>query len=141
MSGLKPSEVLEIWIIVKRLHRLSDAQVRMAQELGMKPVRLLDTEVPRREPLARRIERLYLKRWGKPLPDQVIPLRQALREARASERYPARVESPVKCPANTVDAGAERVRERRVRPLFRGGPLIIDEPLPFYWTDKEETQK
>ena len=89
----KESVELEQWTKVKRLHGLTDAQVQMARELRMNPKRLLgsaDAEQALMQPsLAVRIESLYLRRFKRPLPDSVVPLRQALREARVRERAEA----------------------------------------------------
>ena len=80
---------LRLWVKVKRQCALTDAHVQMARELGMNPKRLLQAEQPEPEPLARRIENLYLKRFKKPLPDAVVPLRQLLHDTRARERAEA----------------------------------------------------
>ena len=89
MNAKKTAAGLQEWASVKRQHGLTDAQAQMARELGMNPKRLPQTEDAGQEPLARRIEVLYLKRFKKPLPDAVVPLRQLLHDTRARERAEA----------------------------------------------------
>lgn len=64
----------------RRRHRLSQAQVRMARELGMNPknLRKLDNhkQEPWKLPLPRFIEELYAKRFGKEVPDIVMSIEQ-----------------------------------------------------------------
>jgi len=59
-----PQKVIP-WIEAKKRHRLSDAHVQMARELGMNPKKLgkLDNhkQEPWKLPLPQFIERLYLK--------------------------------------------------------------------------------
>ena len=75
-------ERLQVWIDARRRHRLSDAHVQMARELGLDPKKLgkLDNheQEPWKAPLPEFIERLYLKRFGKRRPDVVVSI-----EARA----------------------------------------------------------
>lgn len=92
----KPNPKLEAWIDARRRHRLSDALVQMARELGMNPAKLgkLDNheQEPWKLPLPQFIERLYLKRFGKTVPDTVmsiedrVRLEQRKKEARRAAR-------------------------------------------------------
>lgn len=92
----KPNPKLEAWIDARRRHRLSHAQVQMARELGMNPAKLgkLDNheQEPWKLPLPQFIERLYLKRFGKTVPDTVmsiedrVRLEQRKKEARRAAR-------------------------------------------------------
>jgi hypothetical protein len=116
----KASLELEQWRQVKRLHRLTDAQVQMGRELGMKPQRLLKADSPKQEPLTRSIERLYLRRFRKPLPDSVIPLRQALHEVRTQERTEARERRRRKRQTDRDHLGAMRVSMLTLRRLCGG---------------------
>ena len=90
MSTKQTVAVLLDWHEVKRLHRLSDAQVQMAREMKLNPKRLLRVGKSDEPPLAQRVEALYLERFSRPLPIAVVPLRQALHEARELERTEAR---------------------------------------------------
>ena len=116
----KASLELEQWRQVKRLHRLTDAQVQMAQDLGMKPKRLFQVDNPESEPLARSIERLYLGRFTKPLPDSVIPLRRALHEARTRERTEACERRRRKRQTDRDHQEAMRVSMLTLRRLYGG---------------------
>jgi hypothetical protein len=66
------------WVEAKRRHRLTDAQVQMARELGMNPRKLgkLDNhkQEPWKLPLPQFIEKLYQKRFKRLRPERVIPL-------------------------------------------------------------------
>jgi CHAD domain-containing protein len=108
LSVKKASVELEQWHEVKRLHGLTDTEVQMARELGMKPKRLLQTDSPGQEQLAIRIANLYLMRFRKPLPDTVTPLRQTLHEARARERAEVRERQRRKRQADLDHAEAAR---------------------------------
>lgn len=103
------ADQLHLWVKVKRQCALSDAHVQMARELGMNPTRLLQTESPEPEPLARRIENLYLKRFKKSLPDSVVPLRQLLHDTRARERAEAHERRRRKRQAEKDHAEAARI--------------------------------
>ena len=82
MSRRQIPERLQVWIDARRRHHLSDAHVQMARELGLNPKKLgkLDNHEQERwkRPLPEFIEHLYVKRFGKRLPDVVVPI-----EARA----------------------------------------------------------
>ena len=76
-----------VWIEARRRYRLSGAQVQMARELGMNPARfgkLADhDQEPWKEPLPQFIERIYLKRFGRPRPEVVISVEQRARRQEA----------------------------------------------------------
>ncbi|HTW90903.1 MAG TPA: hypothetical protein VMH22_04270 [bacterium] len=109
----KASVELEQWHEAKRQCSLSDAQVQMARELGMKPKRLIAAGTTAQGttpmPLAQRIENLYLGRFKKPLPDTVVPLRQLLHDARARERAEAHEQRRRKRQAEKDHAEAARI--------------------------------
>ncbi len=74
-----PAE-LEPWVEARRRFRLSHAHVQMAHELGMNPTKLgkianADQE-PWKLPLPLFIEQLYLERFGKPRPDEVLSVEE-----------------------------------------------------------------
>ena len=66
------------WLEAKKRHRLTDAHVQMAQELGMNPKKLrkLDNhkQEPWKFPLPQFIEKLYLKSFKRPRPEKVVRL-------------------------------------------------------------------
>jgi hypothetical protein len=97
---LPPS--LQDWIVARKRHHLSHAQVQMARELGMNPRKLgkLDNhrQEPWKAPLPQFIEALYLKRFGRERPDLVVSIEErarahaAKREARKEARRQARAQ-------------------------------------------------
>jgi hypothetical protein len=79
----QPNPKMQAWIDARRRHSLSHAQVQMARELGMNPAKLgkLDNhdQEPWKMPLRQYIERLYLERFGRALPDPVMAIEDRLR--------------------------------------------------------------
>ncbi len=77
-------ERLQVWIEARKRHHLSHAQVQMARELGMNPKTLgkLDNQnqEPWKLPLPLFIEHVYLKRFGKPRPDNVVSIEERARQ-------------------------------------------------------------
>lgn len=75
---------IEKWIIAQKRHRLSDAHVQMARELGLNPDKLgkVDNykQEPWKAPLPQFIEELYFNRFKKDTPEIVKPLKQILKE-------------------------------------------------------------
>jgi hypothetical protein len=71
---------LELWMAVRRQHKLSDAQVQMARELGMNPRKLGKLDNHKREPgkvpLPQYIEELYLRRFGKVAPEEFVSIEE-----------------------------------------------------------------
>src|ERR1700681_3139062 len=71
---------LQLWIDARRRHKLSDAQVQMARELGMNPRKLgkLDNHKQERwkAPLPQYIEELYLRRFGRAAPEEVVTIEE-----------------------------------------------------------------
>ena len=119
------SEELQKWTKVKHRCGLTDAHVQMARELGMKPKRLLQPDNPWEEPLGRRIEELYLKRFRRRLPDSVVPLRQLRHEARARERAEAHEWRQKRRQAEKDHAEAARISLLTLRRLLPGGPVAF----------------
>ncbi|MFN0063308.1 MAG: hypothetical protein ACKVPX_12450 [Myxococcaceae bacterium] len=99
----KPNQKMQTWIDARKRHHLSHAQVQMARELGMNPMKLgkLDNhhQEPWKMPLRQFIEHLYSKRFGKPCPDKVTSiedrwrLEQEKEEARRAVRRQAAVKT------------------------------------------------
>lgn len=89
MKAKKPNPKLQAWIDVRKLHHLSHAQVQMARELGMNPAKLGQLDNDKQElwklPLPRFIEELYLKRFGKTVPDAVMSIEARVRLERQKE--------------------------------------------------------
>lgn len=74
----------QIWIDVRKRHKLSHAHIQMARELGMNPKRIgkLDNhkQEPWKAPLPIFIENLYFKRFGKERPEHVRPIEQMVKD-------------------------------------------------------------
>ena len=117
MNTKKEAAELQEWAVVKRQHGMTDAQVQMARELGMNPKRLPQPKDAGQEPLVRQIEVLYLKRFKKPLPDAVVPLRQLLHDTRARERAEAHERRRRKRQAAKDHAEAARISLLTLRRL------------------------
>ena len=79
---------LQPWVDAQRRHRLTDVQVQMARELGLNPKKFgkLDNhrQEPWKAPLPQFIERLYYKRFKRPLPLS-LPARSASSTSPAPE--------------------------------------------------------
>ena len=92
----KLSQDLKDWIDARKRFRLSHAQVQMARELGMNPRKLgkLDNhdQEPWKAPLPQFIEQLYLKRFGRERPENVMSIEERARakEAKRAARKAAR---------------------------------------------------
>jgi hypothetical protein len=89
---------LQFWIAARERHRLSHAQVQMARELGMNPRKLGKLDNHKQEtwklPLPQYIEKLYLRRFGKTAPDEVVSIEERARRfaEKKAKRKAARAE-------------------------------------------------
>ena len=81
----KPNHKMQEWIDARKRHHLSHAQVQMARESGMNPIKLGRLDNHKQEswkmPLREYIEHLYLKRFGKSSPDNITTVEERLRLA------------------------------------------------------------
>jgi len=72
------------WIDARKRHKLSDAHIQMARELGMNPKKVgkLDNhkQEPWKAPLPIYIEHLYFKRFGKESPENKRSIEQMVKE-------------------------------------------------------------
>ncbi len=70
-----PSDLLS-WLEARKRHRLTDAHVQMARELGLNPGKLGGLDNHRQElwkaPLPQFIEQCYLKRFGIDQPAEIL---------------------------------------------------------------------
>jgi hypothetical protein len=99
MASKKLNQKMQAWIDARKRHRLTHAQVQMARELGMNPGKLgkIDNhnQEPWKAPLPEFIQMLYLKRFGKLCPDNVVSIEEQCRldlekkEARRAARQQA----------------------------------------------------
>src|SRR6266550_9402941 len=75
---------LQPWIDARRKFHLSHEHVQMARELGLNPKKLgkLDNhdQEPWKLPLPQYIEELYLRRFGKVVPDEVVSIEERARQ-------------------------------------------------------------
>jgi hypothetical protein len=100
-AKMKLPQDLQDWIEARKRFGLSHAQVQMARELGMNPRKLgkLDNhdQEPWKAPLPQFIEHVYLKRFGRERPENVMSIeeraraKQAKHAARKAARRAARV--------------------------------------------------
>lgn len=96
MAKKKVPQDLQDWIEARKRFGLSHAQVQMARELGMNPRKLgkLDNhdQEPWKAPLPQFIEHLYLKRFGRERPGNVVSIEERARakQARHAARKAAR---------------------------------------------------
>ncbi len=78
MGKQKVPQKLIPWLEAKRRHRLTDAHVQMARELGMNPKKLgklgNNKQEPWKLPLPQFIETLYLKNFKRTRPEKIVPL-------------------------------------------------------------------
>ena len=83
------SAELQVWVEARRRFRLSHAQIQMARELGLNPKKLgkLDNhrQEPWKAPLPDFIASLYLKRYGRRLPDKVKSIEEIAAEQRVKK--------------------------------------------------------
>ncbi len=75
---------LQKWVEARHRYRLSHAQVEMARELGLNPANFGQLANHRQEPwkapLPVIIEDLYLQRFGRALPEIVVPVEERHRQ-------------------------------------------------------------
>ena len=75
---------LRPWVEARNQFRLTDAQVRMARELGMNPRKLGGLDKHRQEPwkvpLPEFIERCYEKQFGRKAPEDVRSIEDRLKD-------------------------------------------------------------
>lgn len=84
-----PNKKMQAWIDARKRHRLSHAQIQMARELGMNPLKLgkLDNHdrEPWKMPLPDYLEHLYRKRFGRDRPEVVLPIEEKIRRVEAKK--------------------------------------------------------
>jgi hypothetical protein len=100
----KPNQKIQRWVEARKRYHLSHAQVQMACELGMNPMKLgkLDNheQEPWRMPLRAYIKHPYLKRFRKPSPDNTTSVEERLRlaqekkEARRASKRQLSMDTP-----------------------------------------------
>ena len=77
-----PSQI-QAWVEARKRYHLSHAQVQMARELGLNPRKLgkiaNHRQEPWKAPLPQFIEHLYLKRFGRKRPQDVMPAEEWVR--------------------------------------------------------------
>ena len=74
----------QIWIDVRKRHKLSHVHIQMARELGMNPKKFgklnNHKQEPWKAPLPIFIENLYLKRFDKERPENVRTIEQMVKD-------------------------------------------------------------
>jgi hypothetical protein len=99
-------EDLKPWIEAKKRHRLSQAHIQMARELGMNPRKFGGIDNHRQEPwkapLPDFIESLYFKRFGKTQPDTIKSFVE-MASARAAKKQAKKLVKQAKKAARAND--------------------------------------
>ena len=100
----KPNQKMQQWIEARMRYHPSNAQVQMARELGMNPMKVGKLDNHEQEqwkmPLGAYIEQLHLKRFGKPSPDNTTSVEERMRlaqekkEAQRSSKRHLSIETP-----------------------------------------------
>lgn len=79
----------QVWIDARKRYRLTDAQVQMARELGLNPNKFgklaNEKQEPWKKPLPEFIEEIYLKRFGRSMPEVVRSIEELVQEQRKKE--------------------------------------------------------
>lgn len=75
---------LQIWIDARKKYHLSHAQIQMARELGMNPKKFGKLANHKQEkwklPLPQFIEEIYVKRFGRTVPERVVSIEERAQE-------------------------------------------------------------
>jgi hypothetical protein len=107
---------LQLWIDARRRYKLSDAQVQMARELGLNPRKFGQLDNHGQEgwklPLPRYIEELYLRRFGKAAPEEVVSIEERARrlaEKKAKRKADRATRKPTGEPTTEGERGQESV--------------------------------
>ena len=113
MKRLNPK--LQAWVDARRWHHLSHAQVQMARELGMNPVKMGKLDNHKQErwklPLPQFIEHLYLKRFGRHAPEIVMSIEDRARLERQKQ-------------------DARRIAKQQRRAQAKGDDSLLTPELP-----------
>lgn len=100
---------LQDWVEARKRHRLSDAHVQMARELGMNPKKLgkLDNhdQEPWKAPLPQFIEHLYYERFGRERPEVVMSVEARARAQRAKKQLRKEAKRQARADASDRAAG------------------------------------
>lgn len=79
----------QVWIDARKRYRLTDAQVQMARELGLNPNKFgklaNEKQEPWKKPLPEFIEEIYLKRFGRSMPEVVRSIEEMVQVQREKE--------------------------------------------------------
>ena len=129
----KPAAIpndLKPWIEAKKRHRLSQAHIQMARELGMNPRKFGGLDNHRQEswkaPLPEFIETLYFKRFGKTRPDTVKSFVE-IAAARAAKKQAKRLAKPERKAALASNVSAHSSENPVPLPLM---PDQVQERVP-----------
>ena len=100
---------LQDWVEARKRHRLSDAHVQMARELGMNPRKLGKLDNHDQEawkvPLPQFIEHLYAEKFGRERPEVVMPVEARARAQRAKKQLRKEAKRQARADASERAAG------------------------------------
>ncbi len=89
LSGVHIPADMQMWIDARKRFHLSHAQVQMAHELGLNPKKFGKLANHKQEPwklsLPQYIEHLYLKHFGREMPEKVIPIEERVKQIAAKK--------------------------------------------------------
>ena len=79
----------QVWVDARKRFQLSHAHIQMARELGMNPKQLGHkanlAQQPWKLPLPQFIEQLFLKRFGKSVPENVRSIEQVVKDKKRKQ--------------------------------------------------------
>lgn len=108
MPKPKTDPKLEAWIGARKRHGLSHADVQMARELGLTPLKIANLPGAEDDAVLRaRIKEMYEERFGRARPDVVVSLEYRARKHASKKR----AEGVAKDAKKTAVEGAERQME------------------------------
>lgn len=123
---------LQDWIVARKRHRLTHAQVQMARELGMNPKKLgkIDNHnaEPWKQPLPDFIESCYLKRFGRPPAEPI----RSIEEISAAQQAKKKEKREMKAAKRSAAADPEPVGSRGPYPDRKISETILDFGAPLF---------
>jgi len=120
---------LQPWIAARQRYKLSHAQVQMARELGLNPRKFGKLanykQEPWKLPLPEFIEELYLKRFGKTAPDEVVSIEERVKR-KAQKKAKRKAERAEREQAGEV-AGEQPEGNAEPGEVEQGVPAVLSE--------------
>lgn len=119
---------LQIWIDARKRFKLSHAQVQMARELGLNPRKFgrlaSHKQEPWKVPLPQFIEQIYLKRFGKRAPDEVVTIEE--RAQRMAEKKAVVAKADRRAKQETAKESIRSEFPPEPNAIGDSGPIEVD---------------